>query len=73
MDGAELVREFDPQTFSGIVSFRTPQRKLAEIHRAFKKSQLTCALRGDAIRLSPHFYQVGEPIYEILNMIESNL
>lgn len=69
--GVELVREFDPHNFSGIVCFRTPQRELAEIHRAFKKSQLTCALRGDAIRLSPHFYQAGTPIDDILDLIEN--
>ena len=68
--GVELLREFDPQSFSGIVCFRTPQRELAEIHRAFKKSHLTCALRGDAIRLSPHFYQAGRPIDDILDLIE---
>ena len=73
MSGIELVRNFDPKTFSGIVSFRTPGRELSEVHRALKKNQLACAVRGNAIRLSPHFYQAGKPIYEILDVIESIL
>jgi hypothetical protein len=35
-----------------------------------QKRQLSCAVRGDAIRLSPHFYQAGEPLQAILTVIE---
>jgi selenocysteine lyase/cysteine desulfurase len=69
MMGIEVVRAFDPNTFSGIVSFKIPGKDLAEVHRSLKKSQLACAVRGNAIRLSPHFYQAGKPIYDILNVI----
>jgi len=69
--GIELVRPFSPNGFSGIVSFTIPGRDLLEIHRDLKKSHLGCAIRGDAIRLSPHFYQAGKPIYDILNVIEN--
>ena len=41
MDGIELVRAFDPNTFSGIVSFKTPGKDLAEVHRSLKKKP-TC-------------------------------
>jgi len=68
--GLELVRPFDRQRISGIVSFRIPDRGPVEIHRALQKRQLSCAVRGDAIRLSPHFYQAGEPLQEILAVIE---
>jgi len=73
MAGIELVRSFDPDLFSGIVSFRTPGRDLQEVHRALKKRSLSCAMRGDAIRLSPHFYQAGKPVYDILNVVEDSL
>ena len=68
--GLELVRPFDTQRVSGIVSFRIPDKGPVEIHRALQKRQLSCAVRGDAIRLSPHFYQAGEPLQEILAVIE---
>ena len=73
MSGIELVRAYDPQNFSGIVSFKTPGRELSEVHRALKKNRLSCAMRGNAIRLSPHFYQLGKPIHDILNVIEASL
>jgi selenocysteine lyase/cysteine desulfurase len=68
--GLELVRPFDRQRVSGIVSFRIPDRRPVEIHRALQKRQLSCAVRGEAIRLSPHFYQAGEPLQAILTVIE---
>jgi selenocysteine lyase/cysteine desulfurase len=71
--GVELTRNFDPTRVSGIVSFKTPGKELTMIHRELKKKRVSCALRGDAIRLSPHFYQAGEPVLELLNVIESIL
>jgi len=64
------VRPFDPQRVSGIVSFRPPQTDLAGFQQALKGRRLVCAVRGGAIRLSPHFYQAGEPLQEMLNQIE---
>jgi len=71
--GVELVRPFDLQRVSGIVSFRPASKDLDEFQRALKSRQLSCAVRGGAIRLSPHFYQAGKPILEMLNLIEDIL
>lgn len=71
--GLELVRPFDRQRVSGIVSFRIPDKDPTEVHRALQQRQLSCAIRGDAIRLSPHFYQAGKPLQEILAVIEDAL
>jgi selenocysteine lyase/cysteine desulfurase len=68
--GVELLRPFELQRVSGIVSFRVKDKNPAEIHRLLKHRNLTCAVRGDAIRLSPHFYQAGKPLQKILNIIE---
>ena len=70
LEGFELVRPYDPQRISGIVSFRPPDRDPQRLHRLLKEQHMTCAVRGDAIRLSPHFYQSGEPIQKILTLIE---
>jgi selenocysteine lyase/cysteine desulfurase len=70
MPGVELVRSFDPQRVSGIVSFRPANKNLVEIQRTLKRRGLTCTVRGDAIRLSPHFYQAGRPVLEMLDLIE---
>ncbi len=71
--GLELVRAFDSQRVSGIVSFRLQDRDPASFHRALQKRRLSCAVRGGAIRLSPHFYQAGDPVMEMLNVIEDTL
>lgn len=71
--GVELVRTFNARTASGIVSFTVPDRNPVKILHALKQRQLTCAVRGKAIRLSPHFYQHGEPVLQILNVIEDTI
>lgn len=71
MQGIELVRPYDAHRASGIVSFRTPARDPAEVYRALARRKLVCALRGDAIRLSPHFYQSLRNLHEMLGIIET--
>jgi selenocysteine lyase/cysteine desulfurase len=67
--GLELVRPFDANRVSGIVSFVPRGGDAAKVHSALKSRQLSCAVRGDAIRLSPHFYQLGQPVQEMLSLI----
>jgi cysteine desulfurase/selenocysteine lyase len=71
--GIELVRPFEQQRSAGIVSFKAPGKDLLEIHRALKQKHLACAVRGGLIRLSPHFYQAGEPLQKMLTVIEDVL
>jgi len=73
ISGLELVRPFDIQRLSGIVSFRIPGGDPLKLHRALSQKQLSCAIREDAIRLSPHFYQVGQPVLKMLDVIEDTV
>jgi len=73
ISGVELLRPFDPQRVSGIVSFRVPAKNLNRVYKALTDRQLICSIRGDAIRLSPHFYQAGKPLLEILDTIEKTI
>ena len=73
MTGVELVRPFNPQRVSGIVSFRPVNRDPIEIQQVLKSRHLSCTVRGGAIRLSPHFYQAGRPVLEMLDLIENAL
>ena len=70
ISGVEILRPFDPQRVSGIVSFRPLNKNPVEILKALKQRKLSCALRGGAIRLSPHFYQAGKPVLEMLDLVE---
>lgn len=71
--GVALVREFDPRWYSGIVSFKPADVELLQFQQALKRRGLTCTVRGGAIRLSPHFYQAGDPVLEMLDLIEATL
>ena len=71
--GLELLRPFDPQRVSGIISFRPSDGDLARIYQALKRRRVLSSVRGDAIRLSPHFYQAGKPIQEMLAVIEDSV
>ena len=70
ISGVELLRPLDPRRVSGIVSFRPLNKNPVEILKALKQRQLSCALRGGGIRLSPHFYQAGKPVLEMLDLVE---
>lgn len=71
--GVELIRPFDPKRVSGIVSFRPDNRNLLEIQQQLKQRGLICTVRGEAIRISPHFYQAGKPVLEMLDLTEDVL
>jgi selenocysteine lyase/cysteine desulfurase len=73
MPGVRLIRPFEPDRVSGIVSFRPANRDLKQVQLALSKRKLSTTVRGDAIRLSPHFYQAGHPLSEMLNIIENTL
>ena len=73
MPAVKLVRPFDPQCYSGIVSFRPVDKNLLKVQQRLKRRGLSCAVRGGAIRLSPHFYQAGKPVLEMLDLIEAVL
>lgn len=71
--GVELVRPFERLRSAGIVSFKIPDRDVSEVFQALKQRQLSCAVRGEAIRLSPHFYQAGKPLQDMLTILEDVL
>jgi cysteine desulfurase/selenocysteine lyase len=55
--GLQVVSRREPERRSGIVSFRSDSIPAREIYRALGERGVACAVREDAIRLSPHFYQ----------------
>lgn len=73
MPGVALVRQFDSERVSGIVSFRPANKDLVEVQKALNERTLSTTVRGEAIRLSPHFYQSGKPVLEMLDIIEQTL
>ena len=70
MAGVELLKAFDPASSSGIVCFDVPAKSQDELLAALTARQVICTIRGGGIRLSPHFYQAGKPLEELLNVLE---
>lgn len=73
ISGVEPVRAAEPGRPSGIVSFRTPGRQTVDVYRVLRQRQVSCAIRDGAIRLSPHFYQYGEPLRNLIETIAESI
>ncbi len=50
----ELVTRRDPGRYAGIVSFRHRHMPSAALYEVMRRQHVVCALRADAVRLSPH-------------------
>jgi cysteine desulfurase/selenocysteine lyase len=55
--GATVVSRGEPLRRSGIVSFKHASLPARDLHRELASRGCSCAVRGDTVRLSPHFYQ----------------
>lgn len=71
--GIRLLSRTAPARRSGIVSFACDGLPAQQLKRRLAEREVTCALRGDAIRLSPHFYQGEAEIEAFLEVLEGAL
>jgi cysteine desulfurase/selenocysteine lyase len=65
LPGYAVVSRTDTKRRSGIVAFRHESLDSGVIYRELQRSGISSALRGGALRISPHFYQ-GEKELELL-------
>lgn len=68
-----VLSRSEPARRSGIVSFASDRVPAQALKRRLAECDVTCALRGDALRLSPHFYQGGAEIEAFLGVLEGAL
>jgi len=57
LKGLQVLSRSEPGRRSGIVSFRSEAIPARHLYRELGALGTTCAVRGGAVRLSPHFYQ----------------
>jgi selenocysteine lyase/cysteine desulfurase len=57
-----------PAESSGIVCFRHPGRSPSEIFNFLSANRVICSMRGDFVRLSPHYYNTEEEIDRVLEL-----
>ena len=57
MTGMHVTSRTDEERRSGIVAFTHDRFDPNEIYRGLQRQGVSCAMRGGAVRLSPHYYQ----------------
>jgi cysteine desulfurase/selenocysteine lyase len=69
LPGIRISSAKAPQRRSGIVSFTHQTHSVLHVQRALTLAGVSCAIRGDFIRLSPHFYQGEEQLCEFVEIL----
>ncbi len=64
----KLITPLKRDERSGIVSFRN-REKAPHLYQRLQEQNIIVSLRGDAIRISPHFYNTEEEIDRLLDVI----
>jgi selenocysteine lyase/cysteine desulfurase len=54
---------------SGIICFRHPQLELAALAKRLHAAGVLVSLRGDVIRVSPHFYNNEQDLDRLLDVL----
>jgi len=68
--GIKVVSRLEAERRSGIVSFVHESRSSDEIYRALQKQGVSCAVRDQAVRISPHFYQGEKQLERFFELLE---
>ena len=68
--GIKVVSRLEAERRSGIVSFVHESRSSDEIYRALQKQGVSCAVRDQAVRISPHFYQGEKQLDRFFELLE---
>lgn len=63
----------EPERRSGIVCFTHQNIPVRALNTRLAKTGVTCAVRGDSIRLSPHFYQDESELTRFIQILEKIL
>jgi selenocysteine lyase/cysteine desulfurase len=67
--GITVSSRTEPGRRSGIVSFLHERISPEEIYRELRDEGVSCAVRGRAVRLSPHFYQGKKELGVFLDLL----
>jgi selenocysteine lyase/cysteine desulfurase len=73
LPGIRVLSRSEAARRSGIVSFASDRLSARKLKQRLAERDVTCALRGDALRLSPHFYQGEAEIEAFMRLLEEAL
>ncbi len=71
--GIQITSRTEPERRSGIVSFTHQNIPSQMLNTRLAESGATCAVRGNSIRLSPHFYQDETDLTEFMQILENSI
>ena len=71
LPGVSISSVIAPEHRSGIVSFTHQTLSLQRLQRALALAGVSCAVRGESVRLSPHFYQGEDQLSEFVEILRS--
>ena len=66
-----LITPVHPERRSGIVAFQVVGSEQQELHKRLMENRVICALRGGAIRFSPHYYISMNKLDKSLDILTS--
>ncbi len=66
--GLDLLNSTKTQRYAGIITFRCHETDNAALYHYLTKNNVVCALRANAIRLSPHFYTPYEKLDQVIDL-----
>lgn len=67
--GYRILSSLEPKERSGIISFDSPRHDMADLRRRLRDAGIIVALRHNALRVSPHFYNTLEEIDALLETL----
>jgi selenocysteine lyase/cysteine desulfurase len=71
--GVRVISADEPSRRSGIVSFGHAALSANDIVSRLRRAGIVAIQRENGIRLSPHFYQRGDPVGKLLDTIEQTI
>lgn len=69
LPGIEISSCTEMHRRSGIVSFRHREIAVEKLYRQLQEEGVFCAVRGNSLRLSPHFYQGKTEIGQLIELL----
>jgi selenocysteine lyase/cysteine desulfurase len=73
LEGVKIISRQEPERRSGIVSFTVTGKDPALLRKRLAANKLYVAERNRMVRISPHFYQAGPCLEDMLNTLEDTL
>jgi selenocysteine lyase/cysteine desulfurase len=70
LNDAQILSPMDDERRAGIVLFKMKNTETESLYRHLQKHNVICAMRGDGIRFSPHFYTAEDRLDAAVHLVD---